>query len=348
MRRAKHSSTSVSSTKSKSDVFDPSGAFITGSTDHALIVSRERPALIKSFPKMSVSTEAPSQFARSANASNGDADAWTPLSPTSQAAFSPRAFQSLAMMPRSASAGASAGSVGPSAFPRKSDQEHWLAGHSMVKYLMHVPGSVNFERMDIKKAVEDVERLALQLDEAAVEAAAEFHQLLRLLADRPGVVQARGVDAKLLASVHRVEHLTRRQRGRPGNPKLRLKLLRRHVQLRRLQNSRFRGDGVVVLVDQQFGVNLFRGDGAARRHLEALAGEITLGQSDDGVGNRVRLDEDVGRVHGHNVGSVAPVVRLADDPVRARRRRAERGHLVVDGQLGQRRGEVGSQSGLGP
>lgn len=54
-----------------------------------------------------------SQFILSASPSKGEAEAWTPLSVVSGAAFSPNFSQSAASIPRREEEGALAGSVGP-------------------------------------------------------------------------------------------------------------------------------------------------------------------------------------------------------------------------------------------
>jgi len=122
-----------------------------GSTDHALIVSIGMPAARRADPKGSEAQSAPSQFIRSARASNGDADACTPLSPTSGADASPRASHLALTSPLRESAGASAGSVGPRSAPRKSAHEHDEASQSTEKYVIFNPGVVNFVRMLMKK-----------------------------------------------------------------------------------------------------------------------------------------------------------------------------------------------------
>eukprot|EP00966_Prymnesium_polylepis_P158616 3666404-Prymnesium_polylepis.1 len=91
-----------------------------GSDDHFLIVASGTPAASSALPNGSSAIVPASQLVRSARPSKGDADACTALSPPLHGALSPSSFHCAAMMPRSESAGASFGSVGPSNLPRKS------------------------------------------------------------------------------------------------------------------------------------------------------------------------------------------------------------------------------------
>ena len=71
----------------------------------------------------------PSQFMRSAMPSKGEADACTPLSPVLGGALRPSFSQSALIKPRIESAGACAGSVGPSTAPRKASHLRSAASH---------------------------------------------------------------------------------------------------------------------------------------------------------------------------------------------------------------------------
>merc|ERR1712176_1670684 len=126
---AMHSGESKSSIVSQIDLlvgFCLSPYWTTGSRHQSLIVFGLTPAFSKSFPKLSRSALYPSQFIRSAKPSNGEALAWTQFSPVLGSDAKPRFFQSAKAPPRSESFGASAGSVGPSTFPRKSAQARFL------------------------------------------------------------------------------------------------------------------------------------------------------------------------------------------------------------------------------
>lgn len=110
---AMHSSEPMSSTRSKREAFLP--LYITcGSTLQDLIVASEMPASRSARPYESDLMGISSQFARSASASNGEAEAWTPLSPTSHGVGRPRETHCAAILPRRLPGGASIGSVGPS------------------------------------------------------------------------------------------------------------------------------------------------------------------------------------------------------------------------------------------
>ena len=114
---------------SKSDCFFPSNS-TCGSFVHAMILSFGIPASSIALPKSSPSSVAPIQLSRSASASNGDADACTPLSPTFGSLLSPSDFQLLKISRRSEPSSAVAGSVAPSTLPRKSSHESFFGSHS--------------------------------------------------------------------------------------------------------------------------------------------------------------------------------------------------------------------------
>merc|ERR1712100_376901 len=126
---ARQSSASMSSRASKMlPCLSP--RFTCGSTDHALMVSMGTSSSSIKRPKRSLKIGMPIQLLRSAKASNGLAEACTPLSPTLGSDFKPRSFHLARTCPRRESAGASAGSVGPSNLPRKSAHDKADASHS--------------------------------------------------------------------------------------------------------------------------------------------------------------------------------------------------------------------------
>eukprot|EP00754_Rhynchopus_humris_P014011 Rhum_TRINITY_DN14361_c0_g1::Rhum_TRINITY_DN14361_c0_g1_i1::g.83099::m.83099 len=150
-----------------------------------------------------------------------------------------------------------------------------------------------------EEAVERVDRLVLNVDLAAVEATAELHQLLVLLGLSPQLVEAGGVDVQLLARVHRVEHVAGLQGVLPLEAERLLELVRRDVELVRLQDRRLRGDRVVVLVDEEVLVDLLARDLALRRHVDAALLELSGDKLAHSLRVGVRLDEDEGVVAGH-------------------------------------------------
>merc|ERR1719329_193414 len=85
---------SLSSRASQMEPFLPPSSFTCGSTDQALMVSSVTPALVNALQYESLLHRTSNQFIRSQRASNGDADACTPLSPTLGCPGKPKAFQS--------------------------------------------------------------------------------------------------------------------------------------------------------------------------------------------------------------------------------------------------------------
>merc|ERR1712176_392574 len=120
----------MSSSASNTDPFDPAGSKTWGSFDHALIRSSFIPQLISFLPNGSSLIDVSSQLVRSASPSNGDAEAWTPLSEPSGDAFKPSSCHASKMVRRMEPSGALEGSVGPRTLPRKSAQESASGLHS--------------------------------------------------------------------------------------------------------------------------------------------------------------------------------------------------------------------------
>ena len=142
---------SRSSNWSKIDLVASSAEnFTCGSTDQAWIIFFDRPLPINNLPKLFFSIFSFNQFDLSASPSKGDAEAWTPLSPTSGLASRPRASQSEKIFPLKESAGASAGSVGPNNFPLKSSHESSEGSNSTAYQWIERPGLVNLLLIDMK------------------------------------------------------------------------------------------------------------------------------------------------------------------------------------------------------
>mmetsp|Transcript_2937 Transcript_2937/g.7510 ORF Transcript_2937/g.7510 Transcript_2937/m.7510 type:complete len:281 (-) Transcript_2937:332-1174(-) len=89
-----------------------------------------------------------------------------------------------------------------------------------------------------EEAVEDVELLAVQADLAAIESAAELHQLPGLLRRGPTLVELIGVAAELFASIHGVDAQARLQRVVPLPAEGGLELVLGDVELVRLEDGR--------------------------------------------------------------------------------------------------------------
>jgi hypothetical protein len=89
------SSASWSSKASKHDPILPSNNLIYGSENFSEIYYSVNPSDNKAFPRASSVTLSPTQLTFSAKASRGEADPWTPLSPTFGSEESPSSFQFL-------------------------------------------------------------------------------------------------------------------------------------------------------------------------------------------------------------------------------------------------------------
>merc|ERR1712127_155680 len=128
----KQSLPSKSSNRSNNDCFLPS-KFTGGSSVQALTIFRGTPLASIALPKGSLDSEAPSQLTRSAKASKGLAEAWTPLSPVLGSDLNLSDVQLLKMVLRNDPGAAVFGSVPPSTLPRKSAQERPALDHCVSK-----------------------------------------------------------------------------------------------------------------------------------------------------------------------------------------------------------------------
>lgn len=139
-----HSLLSISSTSSNNDPFSSSFLMLTcGSYPHISNVSFVIPCWINSFPYACSSTVVLVQFAISANASNGDADACTPFSPVDGFLANPYFFQSLNNIPLKLVSGAFFGSVGPNTFALKSFHFNFSSSNSTINHLICLPFATN-------------------------------------------------------------------------------------------------------------------------------------------------------------------------------------------------------------
>jgi hypothetical protein len=234
---------SRSSTRSKSEDMLPL-YFTCGSTDHSARTNSGTPAAMAALPKGSVLIECVlrSQLQRSAMASNGEADACTPLSPASHGPGRPRLCQLAAIWPRREAGEASAGSVQPRPVPRKSAQLVFVSSHSTTNWICReaefVPtgsssrisaSSMSHEGEGNAAAAARCHAYPVELgitgvlvthlheeavenvhvvDEGAVESAAELDERTGLPGGGPLLVQGCAIDAHLLARLPRVEHHT--------------------------------------------------------------------------------------------------------------------------------------------
>mmetsp|Transcript_12523 Transcript_12523/g.23193 ORF Transcript_12523/g.23193 Transcript_12523/m.23193 type:complete len:232 (+) Transcript_12523:429-1124(+) len=149
-----------------------------------------------------------------------------------------------------------------------------------------------------EEAVEHVHAL-LALDgvhHAAVEAAAELHQLIGLLRLAPRTVQRVGVDAEVRAGVKSIVHLAGRKGRLPRQAELGFELVRRDGQLCGLQQCRLGSNRVIVLVDQHAGVDLLASQLALGHNLDAARSEVRLHHVLGGGGVGVGFDEHERRV----------------------------------------------------
>mmetsp|Transcript_18403 Transcript_18403/g.30517 ORF Transcript_18403/g.30517 Transcript_18403/m.30517 type:complete len:205 (+) Transcript_18403:1911-2525(+) len=137
---------SMSSNRSKSDCFLPSNS-TCGSLVQSIMVLLGMPAACRALPNSSLGSLAPTQFIRSASASNGEALACTPLSPTLGSLFSPRACHCSKIWRLREPASAAVGSVAPNTLPRKSSQDSVAESHSTNMYEIEAPCPVYFSRI---------------------------------------------------------------------------------------------------------------------------------------------------------------------------------------------------------
>mmetsp|Transcript_44747 Transcript_44747/g.124428 ORF Transcript_44747/g.124428 Transcript_44747/m.124428 type:complete len:204 (-) Transcript_44747:215-826(-) len=148
MAFSRHGFTSRSSSRSKSDCFLPSKS-TGGSPAQKLMVSWLMPAPVSLAPKGSSAIFTSSQLAFSTRPSNGLAEACAPLSPVSGSDFRPKLSHCWKMAFRMESPAASIGLVAPMTSARNTSHGSTSGSHSTSKYLMQVPGAVNFARMRV-------------------------------------------------------------------------------------------------------------------------------------------------------------------------------------------------------
>ena len=136
---------------------------------------------------------AESQLFLSANASKGEAEAWTPLSPVLGLEVKPSSSHLARIIPRRESTGASAGLVGPRTFPLKSAQDKSAELHSNNKVRDGGSGGDKLGTHGHEEAIENVHGLlSFDGDQSTVEPTPEF-----LLDGRsPGGVQLVSSDPK--------------------------------------------------------------------------------------------------------------------------------------------------------
>jgi len=148
-----------------------------------------------------------------------------------------------------------------------------------------------------EEAVENVDRiLAFHLYEPTVETTTQLHKLFGTLGLGPLSIHCICIDTKFFASVHSIVNIALCQRIRPAKTKLILELRIRHIQLVRLQNCCFGGDGIIVLVDELLLINDLAFDCSLFQDLDAFSFQTSLHQLLCLICHSMGLDENKRRI----------------------------------------------------